>query len=99
MKYYTETIPLPLAEKLKDKGMPIIYRQSYLNDEGVPTTMYGQVFDWLMEKGVAISICNRETPYGIGWYPVVNGASPKVIDGKEWHHSANAAIEKALTLI
>lgn len=31
MKHYTSSIPLDLAEKLKDKGMPIILGKRYAN--------------------------------------------------------------------
>ena len=54
MKYYTSQISVTLAEKLKEKGMPIRYEQT---DEGVrPMTKYCEIFDWLMEKGVHIRI-------------------------------------------
>lgn len=59
MKHYTETIPVVLAEKLKDKGMPIMLclnitqMNSFSDDGGVhfyyrPT--YAEAFDWLMEE-------------------------------------------------
>lgn len=31
MEYFTATIPLPLAEKMKEKGMPIRYANRLVN--------------------------------------------------------------------
>lgn len=64
MKYYTETIPLPLAEKLKEKGMPILIEQEWYGngmpkaekDCHKPMTKFCEVFDWLMERGILIVI-------------------------------------------
>ena len=104
MNYYTSTIPLPLAEKLKEKGMPVEIVCDNTVEHSFPPeyhceTIFAEVFDWLTTRGIYISICHRETSVGIEWYPMVNGKCPRVIDGKEWQHSAEAAIEKALTLI
>ena len=45
MKYYTETIPVTLAEKLKEKGMPIemqpLYAQEAPNARGIVKAIYG----------------------------------------------------------
>lgn len=68
-------------------------------DKVLVCPMYAEVFDWLATRGIYISICRRETSIGIEWYPMVNGKCPHAIDGREWQHSAEAAIEKALTLI
>lgn len=65
MKHYTETIPLELAKKLKEKGMPIemqpLYAPEAPNARGIVKAgvglwcpPYAEVFDWLMEKGVFI---------------------------------------------
>ena len=66
MRYYTDTIPLPLAEKLKEKGMPLgsyvwmpngmasrkdEANLAYFDDQLTPYCTYAEVFDWLMEKG------------------------------------------------
>lgn len=68
MKYYTDTIPLPLAEKLKEKGMPITYSKHphqiapgvrgivVGNFEEIDCPNYAEVFDWLIEKGIITSI-------------------------------------------
>ena len=127
MNYYTSTIPSPLAEKLKEKGMPIIF-DVWTEEDGInrmvdifhgiykerkhhPLPSYAEVFDWLMsEKGVYIS--------GFRWFDTwrwayttewrfrieledisqeeVNGY---IVNGNTWHEAAEAAIEKALTLI
>lgn len=92
MRYYTATIPPTLAEKLKEKGCEHPY--------AIPEQWeYGFVFDWLMEKGIMITIravyfLNGELS---GWQPHYNHWGLKKCDS--WHEAANAAIEKALTLI
>ena len=65
MKYYTETIPVSLAEKLKEKGMPLgnyvwipngmasskeEANLAYYDDQLVPYCNYAEVFDWLLDK-------------------------------------------------
>lgn len=118
MKYYTETIPLPLAEKLKEKGMPVLIEQEWYpngmpkaeKDCHKPMTKFCDVFDWLMQKGINIRI-ESDWEFGDGdEFDVVTslasdffvekvGMSPIYVDVKGWHEAANAAIEKALTLI
>ena len=68
MNYYTSTIPLPLAEKLKEKGMLIRYANRLVNacpnstrrvdviDKVLVCPMYAECFDWLMERGLRIVI-------------------------------------------
>lgn len=68
MNHYTSTIPLPLAEKLKKKGMPIemqpLYAQEAPNARGIVKAGVGlwcpsfaEVFDWFMsEKGLHIVV-------------------------------------------
>lgn len=67
MKHYTETIPVALAGKIKEKGMPIemqsLYAQEALNVRGIVKAgiglrcpSYAEVFDWLMEKGLSCEI-------------------------------------------
>lgn len=51
--YYTSQIPLPLAEKLKEKGMPdieIVWNP--IRGKHYCFKTYAEVFDWLMEKGI-----------------------------------------------
>lgn len=63
-RYYTETIPVALAKKLKEKRMPLIISliPNYLGDpeceayEKVEPPTYAEVFDWLMERGLRIVI-------------------------------------------
>lgn len=114
MKHYTDTIPLPLAEKLKEKGMPLgsyVYTPNgmvarkdeanlaYYDDQLVPYCDYGFVFDWLMsEKDIRLNVVIKCDYLG-RWYPVVNERT--IFSDRcfdTWHEAANAAIEKALTL-
>lgn len=107
MKHYTDIIPLDLAEKLKEKGMPYIEIDcetydsgtEYQRDEVWCNNTYAEVFDWLLEKGVVITIradyyLNGEIA---GWIPHYNHWGMKRCNA--WHGAAEAAIEKALTLI
>lgn len=115
MKHYTDTIPLPLAEKLKDKGMPIILGKRYLDicpnseDDEMPyqvlcSATYAEVFDWLMEKRIYFTIYRTIDFYRtIDYYwrmdIICNGDDVATRYNKSWHEAANQAIEKALTLI
>ena len=45
MNYYTSTIPLDLAKKLKAVGMPNIEGKDYVREPP-----YAEVFDWLMSN-------------------------------------------------
>lgn len=109
MNYYTATIPPTLAEKLKERGMPMMTNVSISIVEDKPVVddngeqwyrpTYAEVFDWLMEKGIMITIravyyLNGELG---GWQPHYNHWGLKKCDS--WHEAANAAIEKAITLI
>lgn len=108
MKHYTDTIPLPLAEKLKEKGMPVrIWRNMFDDSKGTDAT-FGECFDWLMsEKGLLVLILPtwdspsdahlnyeyRITDLNVPFKEFTDNVS------YNWHEAANAAIEKALTLI
>lgn len=108
MDYYTSIIPLPLAEKLDEKGVPIWWARV---DEGlIPSAKYAEVFDWLMENQITISIrslIHKKSPsyYIREWCYYINDRDTIEItnEGFEffctWHEAAEAAIEKALTLI
>lgn len=57
MKHFTDIIPLDLAEKLKEKGMPIDIDcdtfdsgTEYQRDERWCNNTYAEVFDWLITK-------------------------------------------------
>ena len=67
MKHYTETISVALAEKLKEKGMPIemqpLYAQEAPNARGIVKAgvglrcpSYAEVLDYLWDKGIRITI-------------------------------------------
>lgn len=67
MNYYTETIPSTLAEKLKEKGLPITMsyhlHQPEPNVKGfvlanfkeIDCPTYAKVFDWLIEKEIYVN--------------------------------------------
>lgn len=73
MEYFTATIPLPLAEKLKAAGMPMITSVSISIVEDKPVVdengeqwyrpMFAEVFDWLMSKGFACEVYGRGSGY------------------------------------
>lgn len=78
MNYYTSAIPLPLVEKLKEKGMPaarrylmrgLIARITPTPIEEIPN--YGGCFEWLDENGIAVGVRElrrRKNPFwGYVW--------------------------------
>lgn len=104
---YTDRIPLELAKELESKGFIAeigpddwdVVEAEWKTKESSYST-YAEVFDWLIEeKGIYISIYHRYTSVGLEWFPMVNGLFPYVIDGREWNHSANLAIRKALEIL
>ena len=104
MNYFTATIPLPLAEKLKKKGMHQLRdsrMEGWLNSGDNIT--YAEVFDWLMKKGVLM-----EQTHLFGEFcmrPIMFNSDGEIMPiahyykCNSWHEAAEAAIEKALTLI
>lgn len=107
MKYYTETIPPTLAEKLKEKGMPI---ETEGNNIWCPSC--AEVFDWLMGKGLSTEVYGRASGYDFVICKECDDAtrgtrkSKPNYDGPNdggcwgtWHEAASAAIERALELI
>ena len=100
MKYYTEIIPVPLAEKLKESGMPLGSYLAYYDDQLVPYCNYAEVFDWLMEKGNTIAV-NPMQYRGIRYMARIyyHGVISCCYEGDTWHEATNTAIEKALELI
>ena len=123
MNYYTSTISAPLAEKLKEKGMPIpmppLYAQEAPNARGIVKAgvglgcpSYAEVFDWLMERNVRIRFHTYPARINLAWGFVLwdmegmalydPNPMPNMMELScypTWHEAANAAIEKALTLI
>lgn len=114
MKTYTKTIPATLAEKLKEKGMPITYSKHLHqiapdvrgivvgNFEEIDCPNYAEVFDWLMEKGQCINI----TPDGLRfnfaerWRYTCYGKRNYVSAfASDWCHTADNAIRTALSEI
>lgn len=106
MNYYTSTIPLPLAEKLEEKGMMVDIDcdtfdegTQYQRDEVWCNNTYSEVFDWLMSRGVPIYIrpCYLINGDLGGWQPCYRIWKMKA--ESTWHEAAEKAIEKALELI
>lgn len=117
MNYYTSQIPPTLAEKLKEKGMPIV--DIVINDDRwIPNRIliqptYASCFDWLLsEKNISIDCypdVEEDTTNGYcerfvaEWHFKVENISRFYGHGygsaHTWHGAAEAAIEKALTLI
>ena len=105
MNNYTAFIPVPLAEKLKEKGMHKLVdsrMEGWLNSGNSIT--YAEVFDWLMEKETFINIRPIAKIHGI--YSRFEACidydylrEEEYIETDTWHKAADAAIEKALTLI
>lgn len=94
MKYYTSTIPITLAEKLKDKGM---IGEEYISDRYTGIPKYCEVFDWLMNNRLSVNILGYNNEWQ-GAIHVPRGCFYASIENT-WHEAANAAIEKALELI
>ena len=101
MKYFTTTIPPTLAEKLKEKGMPIVLPK-------VIFYSYAEVFDWLMEKGLFVNIepiwdfANERITEDFESVVIRRGSihtPTPTAEGSTWHEAATKAIEKAIELI
>lgn len=111
MSYYTSQISLPLAKKLKEKGMPIemqpLYAPEAPNARGIVKAgvglwcpPYAEVFDWLMKEEIYITIeRNILDPAHYHGEVFRYTRFETLADGDTWHEAANAAIEKALELI
>lgn len=108
MKYYTDTIPLSLAEKLKEKGMPDIEIEwNPIRGKHYCFKTYAEVFDWLLDEKIYVRII----PFGasrIGeetwdWTYYIDELGEPCTETEyfwhTWHEAANDAIEKALELI
>lgn len=75
MKYYCEYISVPLAEKLKEKGMSITYSNHphqigpdirgivMGNFKEIDCPTFGACFDWLMSRGFACEVYGRGSGY------------------------------------
>ena len=102
MKHYCETIPVTLAEKLKEKGMPMEEGGKSMIDWKAPT--YADTIDWFMsEKNKFIDVHpsweTGKVTYKSAALPDDINAEYYTFSADTWHEAANAAIEKALTLI
>lgn len=107
MKYYCETISADLAEKLKEKGMPVEIVDDSVEEwpnckECHCETLYAEVFDWMLGKHEAyVDVFPLRTDDEWRYCGCVQGWGIDTTLGWRgtWHEAANAAIEKALTLI
>lgn len=105
MKYYTETIPISLAEKLREKGMVMEENGKSMIDWKVPT--YADTIDWFMtKKNISIILYRMTQNFRIALRKANNGILLESIwdtDANDkdttWHEAANVAINKALELI
>lgn len=94
-RYYTETIPVALSEKLKAKGMPI-----ETEGENVWCPSYAEVFDWFSNKGIHIAIVPRwrfSTNSLLDFMLLVNQHSFGF--ESDWQVAADKMIKEALLLI
>ncbi len=99
MNYYTETIPPTLAEKLKEKGMPISKQHLRFAKPGESRLIrptYAEVFDWLILRGINTLVRQGKTDFIVAVY---SATKDNYFRKDTWHEAANAAIEKALELI
>lgn len=115
MEHYTETLPQSLLETLCEKGMLEAKRyllRGVTRDASsiVDTPNYGICFEWFDNNGIAVGVTRdfkRENVFrGYVWRKYT---PDKILSFEElqpicffcntWHEAANAAIEKALTLI
>lgn len=100
MKHYTESIPVELAKKLKEAGMPEDCGCNlccYLPYDVEEKYTYGFVFDWLMERGINIML---DKDGGL-WSRFIEAELQflRTEDYPSWHEASNAAIEKAVEII
>lgn len=99
MKYYTDTISIDLAKKLKEKGAPEV-EWVYYNYGGIKMTPnYAEVFDWLMsEKRQYVWI---EPHFRVSderfSFRINSSSDERIFD--TWYEAATKAIERALELI
>lgn len=107
MKYFTETISADLAEKLKEKGMPYIEIDcetydsgtEYQRDERWCNNTYAEVFDWLMEREIYITIELSQIIADLHIASIHKKCRYDSAEQGTWHEAATKAIEKALELI
>lgn len=97
MKYYNAIVPDELVEKLYKAGCPNIGRYERDGEVFYSETFYAEVFDGLMEKGLAAAIL--VLPSGLVVAYIVHGDNTAVVMRKSWHEAANAAIEKAIEIL
>ena len=101
MKCYNAIVPGELVEKLYKAGCPNIGR--YEEADGsvkYSEATYADIFDGLIEKGVAVAFSREKHWERIQWTFSIN--TQWVTNGDEgetWHDAANAAIEKAIEIL
>ena len=88
---YTALIGKELAEKLRDAGFP----------QQLPCTLtipdYAHVFDWLIEKGIYLSLTRFQ--FGMGYFFLRYGDNMYSKTMNTFQEVATAAIEKALEIL
>lgn len=106
MKHYTDTIPITLAEELKEKGMPMLTSVSIdivggknvvgeAEDQWYCPT-YAEVIDWLMEKDIHMYPNFTD---GLWSWIIESVYDLKATGRYTWHTAAIAAIDKALEMM
>ena len=115
MKHYTEIVPFDLAKKLKESGYPQdLYTTFAYNDKGeliewigkstLTAPSYADVFDWLIEQGMCISVYAINLSDGIKWISHLMDIEDNGFDGSfgykdSFEDAVSPALEKALELI
>lgn len=104
MNYYNSKISSTLAEKLKEKGMPMEEGGKSMIDWKIPT--YADTIDWLLSRYRLMILIVRHEHKWDWWIGLATDkdtyeCSVEIDEelSATWHSAADAAIEKALELI
>lgn len=95
-RFYTEIIPSAIVVKLKEAGYP---------QDQLEAPYYADVFDWLMEKEMCVSMFSINTDNKVthtsSLMDISNDCKCDMTFGYKdnWYESANVAIEKALEVL
>ena len=115
MKHYTNIVSFKLAKQLKECGYPQdIYTESAYDGEGniiewigkstLAAPSYAELFDWLLESGLCISIHAIKTSDNISWISHLTDIEESAFDGSfgyrnSFEDAVIPAIEKAIQII
>lgn len=98
MEHHTSEIPLRIETVLLEKGMPRPYiprlQSNFRIEKAFVRPNYAMVFDWLLGKGISVSVLLAETSDEKKWLPKVTGEVR--FTGKEAFTSWEAAADQAL---